>query len=181
MSADFAAPSSVSRNGSRRFPPRQISTFVRSYGINFQTRSIHTWTLPDAWIVQSRSNLVEIPLHGVYFMGAHHANIRYNFTHVLLLMVNHRAYQPAGEAELNAAVMGALDGNNSLKRFVRVDRNTDSLEFESDYYLSNEYVNQFKDEVKRKVRSSDKMEQVDIEGDPTDGNLDHATCTVKII
>ena len=61
----------------------------------------------------------------------------------------------AGEAELNPSVMGALDGNNSLKRFVRDDRRSDTLVFESDYFLSQEYVDRFKDEVKRKVRKPD--------------------------
>ena len=54
--------------------------------------------------------------------------------------------------------MGALDGNNSLKRFVREDRRSDTLTFQSDYYLSQEYVDQFKHEVKRKVRKPDKTE-----------------------
>jgi Kyakuja-Dileera-Zisupton transposase len=62
--------------------------------------------------------------------------------------------QLAGEPELNPAIMGALDGNNSLKRFIRQGRQSDPLEFKSDYFLSQEYVNQFKDEVKRKVRQT---------------------------
>ncbi|KAF8586497.1 hypothetical protein K439DRAFT_1340678, partial [Ramaria rubella] len=83
-------------------------------------------------------------------------------------------YKLAGEAELNPSVLGALDGNNSLKRFLRADRVTDPLSFDSDYFLSHEYLDQFKDEVKCKGQNP---ENAAIKGDPTDGNADHPTCT----
>ncbi|KAF8479455.1 hypothetical protein JB92DRAFT_3277834 [Gautieria morchelliformis] len=85
-------------------------------------------------------------------------------------------YKLEGEAELNPSVMGALNGNNSLKRFARGDRGSDTLTFDSDYFLSHEYVDQFANEVKRKVKKVDK-ETVDVEGDPTDGQVGQATCT----
>ncbi|KAF8530645.1 hypothetical protein JB92DRAFT_2804438 [Gautieria morchelliformis] len=65
-------------------------------------------------------------------------------------------YKLEGEAELNPSVMGALDGNNSLKRFARGDRGSDTLTFDSDYFLSHEYVDQFANEVKCKVKKVDK-------------------------
>ncbi|KAF8577076.1 hypothetical protein K439DRAFT_1622359 [Ramaria rubella] len=79
----------------------------------------------------------------------------------------------AREPELNPLVMGAIDGNNSLKRFVREDRHLDTLTFESDYFISHEYVDQFKNEFKRKP--SAKVD-VETEGDPTDGHSGEATC-----
>ncbi|KAF8580817.1 hypothetical protein K439DRAFT_1619489 [Ramaria rubella] len=88
-------------------------------------------------------------------------------------------YKLTGEAELNPSVLGALDGNNSLKQFLRTDHVTDPLSFDSDYFLSHEYVDQFKHEVKCKVQKPDNNaeSQGEIEGDPTDGNTDHPTCT----
>ncbi|KAF8583365.1 hypothetical protein K439DRAFT_1617574 [Ramaria rubella] len=74
-------------------------------------------------------------------------------------------YKLAGEATLNPSVMGALDGNNSLKRFARADRCSDPLVFQSDYFLPAEYVDQYKDEIEREM-----------EGDPTDGHTGEATC-----
>ncbi|KAF8579192.1 hypothetical protein K439DRAFT_1360122, partial [Ramaria rubella] len=62
------------------------------------------------------------------------------------------ANQLAGEAELNPSMMGALDGNNSLKQFVHEERCSDVLTFESNYFISHEFVNFFKDEVKCKVQ-----------------------------
>ncbi|KAF8576495.1 hypothetical protein K439DRAFT_1367082, partial [Ramaria rubella] len=59
-------------------------------------------------------------------------------------------YKLAREPELNPSVMGAIDGNNSLKRFVQEDRQSDTLISESDYFISHEYIDQFKNEVKRK-------------------------------
>lgn len=47
--------------------------------------------------------------------------------------------------------MGALDGNNSLKHFVREGQH-DSLMFDSGYFLSAEYVDTFKNEVKRRAQ-----------------------------
>ena len=63
-----------------------------------------------------------------------------------------------GEAPLNPSVMGALDGNNSLKWFVRVKCEADGLNFHSNYFLSHEYVETFKHEVKCKVRKPDNAE-----------------------
>jgi Kyakuja-Dileera-Zisupton transposase len=51
--------------------------------------------------------------------------------------------------------MGAFDGNNSLKRFLRADRQGDSTSFESNYFLPHDYVDQFKYEVKGRVRKPD--------------------------
>ncbi|KAF8525692.1 hypothetical protein JB92DRAFT_2701185, partial [Gautieria morchelliformis] len=83
-------------------------------------------------------------------------------------------YKLEGEAPLNPSIMGALDGNNSLKRFVRADRQSDTLTFNSDYFLSRETVDQFAHEVKRKVKTSDKES---VKGDPTDGHSSVATCS----
>ena len=83
----------------------------------------------------------------------------------------------------------AMDGNNSLKRLAtRGDRKDgDARDFESDYFLSREYVEQFANEVKasnpkrhREVRSLDQDSGSEDEdgtdgddaaqgGDPTDG------------
>ena len=48
--------------------------------------------------------------------------------------------------------MFAMDGNNSLKRIRQVGSRAiaDHQVFESDYFLSQEYVNKFANEVKRK-------------------------------
>lgn len=91
--------------------------------------------------------------------------------------------------------MGACDGNNSLKSFLRTRGQADTRTFESDYFLSHDFVDQFKDEVKRKVRKPDVAEacvpqipslklpiyfiqgEVEVEGDPTDGQTGPATCT----
>ena len=59
--------------------------------------------------------------------------------------------QLAGEPELNPLVMGAMDGNNSLKWFLWDNHQTDALEFSSNYFISEQYVDQFKDEVKHSV------------------------------
>jgi len=59
---------------------------------------------------------------------------------------------------LNPSVMGTLDGNNSLKRFVRVQHQADGLKFNSDYFLPHEYMDQFKHKVKHKVHKLDDAE-----------------------
>ena len=41
-----------------------------------------------------------------------------------------------------------MDGNNSLKRFIRKDRGQDDLVFDSDDFLSREFVDNFGNEVK---------------------------------
>ncbi|KAF8587113.1 hypothetical protein K439DRAFT_1614546 [Ramaria rubella] len=65
-------------------------------------------------------------------------------------------YKLAGEAELNPLVLGALDGNNSLKRFLRANH----------------------DKVKRKGQNPENAAfEGEIESDLTDGNADHPTCT----
>jgi Kyakuja-Dileera-Zisupton transposase len=56
--------------------------------------------------------------------------------------------------------MGAFDGNNSLKRFLRIDRAANNRTFESDYFIPNDYVNQFKDEVKGRARKPDNSAEV---------------------
>ncbi|KAF8573706.1 hypothetical protein K439DRAFT_1624875 [Ramaria rubella] len=71
------------------------------------------------------------------------------------------ANQLAGDTELNPSMMGALDGNNSLK---------------CDYFLSHKFVNHFKDEVKRKVWQPGTEADVKAEGDLTDGHSVEATC-----
>ncbi|KIJ56126.1 hypothetical protein M422DRAFT_150960, partial [Sphaerobolus stellatus SS14] len=68
-------------------------------------------------------------------------------------------YKVADEPELSPSIIGAIDGNNSLKRFIWKDRGQDDLVFDSDYFLSREFVDKFGSEVK--VRKK---------GDPTDGN-----------
>jgi len=83
--------------------------------------------------------------------------------------------------------MFAMDGNNSLKRIRQVGSHTiaDRRVFESDYFLSQDYVNQFANEVRRKAPAEEHPDdldpaiapepddaaptQVDVEGDPTDG------------
>ncbi|KAF8523630.1 hypothetical protein JB92DRAFT_3109913 [Gautieria morchelliformis] len=85
---------------------------------------------------------------------------------MLVQHVNTETYytnQLEGEPKLNPSVMGALDGNNSLK---------------SDYFLSHEYVDQYAHEVKRRIpKSENGSVEVEIEGDPTDGHAGPATCT----
>jgi hypothetical protein len=77
------------------------------------------------------------------------------FSHVPFDSYPSHWHQLEGEAELNPSVMGAMDGNNSLKRFVRDDRESDTLTFSSNYFIAKNYVNQFSNEVKRKVKKGD--------------------------
>jgi hypothetical protein len=76
--------------------------------------------------------------------------------------------------------MFAMDGNNSLKRIRQVGSHAiaDHRVFEGDYFLAQENVNKYADEVKRKapaVAAEEPDEDVpetahqDSEGDPTDG------------
>jgi hypothetical protein len=75
--------------------------------------------------------------------------------------------------------MFAMDGNNSLKRIRQVGSRAiaDHRVFESDYFLSHQYVNKYADEVKRKAPTSSPTGDADDtpethlpeEGDPTDG------------
>ena len=67
--------------------------------------------------------------------------------------------------------MFAMDGNNSLKRIRQVGSGAiaDHRVFDSDYFLSHEYVNKFADEVKRKAPTENDLEtSLPDEGDPTD-------------
>ena len=89
--------------------------------------------------------------------------------------------------------MGALDGNNSLKWFLRNEHHMDTPTFTSDYFISHQYVDQFKDEVKRKVQKPHKVQvhimtfkgsqlkipqaSTEVEGDPTDGHPEQTVCT----
>lgn len=66
--------------------------------------------------------------------------------------------QLEGEAVLNPSVMGACDGNNSLGRFIKGRRQADTLTFESDYFLTHEFVDKYKDKVKRRVWKPDSQE-----------------------
>jgi hypothetical protein len=71
--------------------------------------------------------------------------------------------------------MFAMDGNNSLKRIRQVGSHAiaDHRVFESDYFLSHQYVNIYADEVKRKTPTEDSYDTPEThlpdEGDPTDG------------
>lgn len=60
--------------------------------------------------------------------------------------------------------MGAMDGNNSLKRFIRNDRHSDNMTFSSDYFLSQDYVDRFKDEVKHRVQKDNSQVYLIITG-----------------
>jgi hypothetical protein len=66
-------------------------------------------------------------------------------------------FQLQGEAPLNPSILGALDGNNSLKRFARAKHQANHLTFDSNYLLSREYVDQFKYEVKCKTSDNAKV------------------------
>ncbi|TFK65041.1 hypothetical protein BDN72DRAFT_736735, partial [Pluteus cervinus] len=56
------------------------------------------------------------------------------------------SYKCPDEPELKFSRLHALDGNNSLKRFEAKGK-ADQRQFTSDYFLSNEYVDKFKDDV----------------------------------
>ncbi|KDR81011.1 hypothetical protein GALMADRAFT_241624 [Galerina marginata CBS 339.88] len=92
-------------------------------------------------------------------------------------------YELKDEPYLRYRRMLAMDGNNSLKRIRQVgSRETaDVRVFDSDYFLSHDFVNQYADEVKRKVSAKDKpvvpedvpappdSDDEPAPGDPTDG------------
>jgi hypothetical protein len=63
-------------------------------------------------------------------------------------------------------VVGALDGNNSPKRFVREGCQSDILVFHSDYFIPQEFVENFKHEVKRKVWKPESSEVRHCKGNP---------------
>lgn len=50
--------------------------------------------------------------------------------------------------------MFVIDGNNSAKRFISAALQ-DDRDFESDYFLTREEVDKFKDEVKRRSEDAD--------------------------
>ncbi|KAL6307294.1 hypothetical protein BKA93DRAFT_815978 [Sparassis latifolia] len=93
-------------------------------------------------------------------------------------------YELEDEPDLKIRRMYCFDGNNSLKRLAKVsERNVgDTRCFEdSDYFLSQDFVNQFADEVKSSrsqvaqevepqilPRGQDEEQLDDTEGDPTD-------------
>ncbi|KAL6308954.1 hypothetical protein BKA93DRAFT_864339 [Sparassis latifolia] len=93
-------------------------------------------------------------------------------------------YELEDEPDLKIGRMYCFDGNNSLKRLAKVgERNVgDTRCFEdSDYFLSQDFVNQFADEVKSSrsqvaqevepqilPRGQDEEQLDDAEGDPTD-------------
>ncbi|KAJ3816761.1 hypothetical protein F5880DRAFT_1626459 [Lentinula raphanica] len=95
-------------------------------------------------------------------------------------------YKLEGEPSLTFERMFVIDGNNSLKRLKSVSNRqvADTREFRgSDFYLTSEYVDQFRDEVKTKSSGprahlpaaeehQEDDEWVDEEaGDPTDGSV----------
>ncbi|KAI1798020.1 hypothetical protein LXA43DRAFT_875758 [Ganoderma leucocontextum] len=101
-------------------------------------------------------------------------------------------YQVDGETPPTFARMVVMDGNNSLKRFAPVGNRDvgDTRIFESDYWLSMEFVNTFAGEVKaRQLQphvavpeaedddAETEWEDDNGEGDPTDGAPDSACAT----
>ncbi|KAF8498309.1 hypothetical protein BU17DRAFT_72352 [Hysterangium stoloniferum] len=78
----------------------------------------------------------------------------------------------ADEPTLSPSVIGAMDGNNSLKCFNNKAQTQDTLTFESDYFLSWNFVNGFARDVRviRKRRKGNDIKEVCEEGDPTDGD-----------
>ena len=79
------------------------------------------------------------------------------------------------EPHLRYRRMFAMDGNNSLKRIRQIGSHAiaDHRVFEGDYFLAQENVNKYADEVKRKAPEEPDEEvfetaQQDSEGDPMD-------------
>lgn len=67
----------------------------------------------------------------------------------------------------------AMDGNNSLKRCDRGARVADTRVFEdNDYYVSNDYVNRFANEVKARTPQDPLSPGQASEGDAADGDED---------
>ncbi|OCH89491.1 hypothetical protein OBBRIDRAFT_732569 [Obba rivulosa] len=69
-----------------------------------------------------------------------------------------------GEENLRPERLLAMDGNNSAKRIARAGTE-DERTFHSDYFLSREEVDRFKDEVKRRVTVSKKDEESELSED----------------
>ena len=101
----------------------------------------------------------------------------------LVCLIQLTLFQLEGEPPLKFSRMVVVDGNNSLKRMDGIGKRevADTRVFgESDYYLSEEFVNTFTDEVPAR-RSQSKTAIEDSEegfgapeehGDPTDGDPD---------
>ncbi|PSS29557.1 hypothetical protein PHLCEN_2v2956 [Hermanssonia centrifuga] len=73
-------------------------------------------------------------------------------------------YKLEDEPELNPSQLLAMDGNNSAKRVMSAGVE-DTARFDSDYFLSREQVDRFKDEVKRRGRVK---EMKPVEADASD-------------
>ena len=65
-------------------------------------------------------------------------------------------YKLQDKPELFLTHLLAMDGNNSAKRLLSAGR-ADDREFDSDYFLSREEVDVFKDEVKSCKKTTDKI------------------------
>ncbi|KAF8170782.1 hypothetical protein BJ912DRAFT_860927 [Pholiota molesta] len=91
-------------------------------------------------------------------------------------------YELKEEPYLKYQRLFAMDGNNSLKRIHTIGSRSiaDQRAFDSDYFLSPDYVDGFANDVKRRVVPPDASEDADethvqkeqdisMEGDPTDG------------
>ncbi|KAJ7599684.1 hypothetical protein C8J56DRAFT_767478 [Mycena floridula] len=93
-------------------------------------------------------------------------------------------YKLKDEPSLPFQRMWVVDGNNSLKQMkVHGGRQAaaDLRKFNSDYFLSPEYVDQFANEVKSRSAPSDETSDDEPDGeaagDPTDGAPDLTSCT----
>lgn len=80
--------------------------------------------------------------------------------------------------------MLCMDGNNSLKRLASIGNRArgDTRTFhDSDYFLSEEFVNQYAGEVKAQGQTSGEEDETHAdrsgEGDPTDGVIDDPDVT----
>lgn len=79
--------------------------------------------------------------------------------------------------------MWVIDGNNSLKRIKGIGdrRVSDTRSFESDYFLSTEFVDHYAEEVTPRPKltgsDSDNEDDDDHTTDPTDGNPHPSQCT----
>ncbi|KIJ34337.1 hypothetical protein M422DRAFT_182296, partial [Sphaerobolus stellatus SS14] len=83
-------------------------------------------------------------------------------------------YKLSGEPTLSPSVIGAIDGNNSLKRFTKKTGAQDPLQFESDYFLPRTFVDEYAGEVKVSRQRRKGNNGV---SDPTDGHHGIVVCT----
>ncbi|THU85589.1 hypothetical protein K435DRAFT_822380 [Dendrothele bispora CBS 962.96] len=95
-------------------------------------------------------------------------------------------YELEDEPQLEIQRMWVVDGNNSLKRIKGISGReiAETRVFSSDYYLSQEFVDQYANEVKARAQDHDDIGPEDVgdddqdgidvnnEGDPTDGGED---------